>query len=183
MKLLSLEDAWELFLQRPTRASFITLREMVIQDDAYAPSALVLAELTQLLDVEAHAEVVQRVEELLPGWALCPRLHFLVGCAAEALGDTEEVEFCRFLSSTCVDGILSTGDGSRERPWLAAYPSDAQDCLARLGLKVVSQQLIDDGDALLDVIMADNGKCFCFHVTEMVAAGAETPTLASIAQD
>ena len=182
MQLLSLEDAWELFLERPTCASFTTLREMVLGEKHYAPSALVLVELTQLLADEQHGKILRRCEELIPAWALCPRIHFLAGCAAEALGDDDETELCQFLSSTCVDGIMSSGDGSRGKPWLDTCPSDAHDCLARLGLSVVSQQLLDVGDRLLDVITASDGKCYCFDVTDLIAAGAESTSVAEIAQ-
>ena len=180
VKLLSLEDAWRVFLERPSCASFTTLRELVLQE-AYAPSAVVLVELAQFLADEEHGEVVQRVEELMPAWALCPRIHYLAGCAAEALGDEEEAELCHFLSISCIDGILRTGDGSRSDPWLATYPSDARDCLTRLGLTITSQQLLDDGDRLLDVMTADDEKCYCFDVTELVAAGAESESVAEVA--
>ena len=178
MKLLSLEDAWEEFLHRPTCASFTSVRECVLKEDSFTPSALVLVELSQLLAGEEYTHVLERVEELMPAWAICPRIHFLAGSAAEALDDAEESELCQFLSSTCVDGILSTGDGSRNNPWLVTYPSDAQDCLARLGLSVKSQQLVNDGDAMLDIIQANNDRIYCFDVSDLIAASAEVPAVA-----
>ena len=182
MKLLSLQEAWQLFLESPTRASFAALRELVVSDDEYAPAAFKLAELTDLLQRNAFREVQRLADELMPAWALCPRIHFLAGCAAEALGDAEEVELCRFLSTTCVDGIVASGEGTRSNPWLVTYPSDAQDCLTRLGTSMVSQQLMDRGDLLLDVIVAADGKSYCFDVTEMVAAGVEPSELTSAAK-
>ena len=180
VKLLSLEDAWEVFLEAPTRSRFLTLRELVVSEADYAPMIATLHELTSLLGRNRPAQVQRRVEELLPTWAICPRLHYLAGCAAEELGDAEEVELCHFLSHTCIDGILSTGDGSRRAPWLVTYPTDAQDCLARMGLSMESQRLVEGSDGLLDVITAAEGQCFWFDVDQMVAAGAEIPQPATL---
>lgn len=187
VKLLSLEDAWEVFLESPTCRRFLTLRELVIGEADYVPAMSTLLELESLLRAGRHEQLqyrqVQcRVEELLPAWALCPRLHYLAGCAAEGLGDTEELELCRFLSQTCVEGILSTGDGSQRRPWLATYPTDASDCLAHMRLSIESQRLVESDSGLRDVVTACDGRTFWFDVDQMVAAGAEIPQTADLAR-
>lgn len=176
MRLLSLEDALETYLQQPTPARFAALRDMVVDLESYSPSPLVIAELTKLLDAGQHHEVLNRVDDLMPAWAICPRVHFIAGAAAEALGDFEEVELRRFLTTSCLEGIRNSGQGTRQRPWLATYPSDLQDCLRSLGLTATSQQLIDAGEAVLDVISANNGRQYFFNVTAMVAAIGEAAT-------
>ena len=182
MKLLSLEDAWEVFLEAPTCRRFLTLRELVIGEADYVPAMSTLLELESLLRRNRYEQVQRRVEELLPAWALCPRLHYLAGCAAESLGDAEELELCRFLSQTCVEGILSTGDGSQRRPWLATYPTDASDCLAHMRLSIESQCLVESDSGLRDVVTVSGGGTFWFDVEQMVAVGAEIPQTADVAR-
>ena len=173
MKLLSLQDALESFLQQPTPARFVVVRDFVIGEIDYRPCPLTLVELTNLLRDAEYDQLLRRIETLMPAWAICPRVHFLAGCAAQAVGDCEEVELCRFLSSTCIQGIRNSGDGSRRRPWLVTYPSDVQDCLASLALSVTSQRLVEGDDALFDVVTTAGGNSYWFDVTEMVAADGE----------
>lgn len=181
MKLLSLQDALELFLEQPTHAHFLAARELVVNDADYRPRSSMLVELTRLWQDQSHEELLSAAAELMPAWSLCPRVHFLAGCAADAIGDAEEADLCRFLTQTCVEGLLNSGDGRRRRPWLATYPSDIQDCLASRGLSAVAQRLVEGDDALLDIVTADDGASYWFDVTEMVAAGGEIASQTTLA--
>lgn len=183
VKLLSFEETLESYLQSPTPARFAALREMIVDGAEYRPQADVIGELSELLRRRRFELLLQRVDELMPAWALCPRVHFLAGCAAEEIGDLEEVELRRFLTSSCIQGIRGSGDGGRRRPWPATYPSDVRDALASLGLNAQSQHLVEADETLLDVVATDDGSIYWFDVGEMIAAGGELAAAAVASRD
>jgi hypothetical protein len=172
VKLVTLQDALTEFFESPTARRYRRVREMVIRGDDYRPQSSTLVELADLVQHGDFAAALALVDELTPGWSLCPRVHFLAGMAAEGLGDADEVELRRFMAQSCLDGIVATGAGSRTRPWVVSYPSDVQDVLTRQGFKAISQQLIADGDSWL-CAMSSRRKTYWFDVTELVAAGVE----------
>ncbi|MCA9270948.1 MAG: hypothetical protein KDA41_20850, partial [Planctomycetales bacterium] len=105
MKLLSLEDCFELFFETPSAATFASVRERVLEDDGYQPDWEKLHEVTRLVQQRRRRQAIEAVDALMPAWGLCPRLHYLAGLAAEQAGDWEEVELRRFLMQACLDGL------------------------------------------------------------------------------
>lgn len=180
MKLLSLQDALSEFLEQPTAASFVSVRELVVAEEDYRPTADVLVGLMQLVAGGENIEALAFVESLMPAWSLCPRVHFLAGCAADAIGDTDEVELCQFLTTSCLDGIYSTGEGTRESPWMATYPSDIQDVLTSSGKTPQRQRLVRGVGTMLDAVTTAEGPLCWFDVGEMIAAGEVGRTSSSV---
>lgn len=182
MKLVSLEEHFQSFLERPTRDSFLRVRRAIVSDPLYRPQISTLVDLAQLVERRDSLRAIQLAESLMPVWALCPRVHYLAGLAAEnlsarqldeqALEDSfEEVELRRFLVSSCLEGILATGDGSPRHPFVATYPSDVRDVVTAVGLQLKTQRLVEGDDTLLDVAATAEGSTVCFDVGDLVAAG------------
>jgi hypothetical protein len=175
VKLATLEDLLEAFLEEPTCDGFLRVREQLLADEHFAPHASVVDQLEQLI-AHGRAKAAQKAaDELMPAWGLCPRVHFLAGQAAEMLGDADEVELCRFLVSTCLEGMLSTGRGTRRSPYLATYPTDVQDVLTAKGLTAKSQRLIDTATTRLAGVVTHEGSTVWFDVGEMIAASTAAP--------
>ena len=175
MKLATLEDLLEAFLEEPTCDGFLRVREQLLADEHFAPHASVVDHLEQLFAQGRAKAAFRAVDELMPAWGLCPRVHFLAGQAAEMLGDADEVELCRFLVSTCLEGVLSTGRGTRCLPYLATYPTDVHDVLTAKGLTAKSQRLIDAATTRLVGVVSHEGPTVWFDVGEMLAASAASP--------
>jgi hypothetical protein len=178
VKFATLEDLLEAFLEEPTCDGFLRVREHLLADEHFAPHARVIDKLEQLVAQGRAKAALKTVDELMPAWGLCSRVHFLAGQAAEMLGDAEEVELCRFLVSTCVEGMLSTGRGTRRSPYLATYPSDVQDVLTAKGLTASTQRLIDTATTRLAGVVTHEGSTVWFDVGEMLVAAAKSPPIA-----
>lgn len=177
VKLLSLQNALEAFLEDPSADGFLRVRRMLIAEGDYRPRWQAVRRLSQLAEEQQHDQLLAEVDELMPAWVLCPRIHFLAGIAAEALGDAEEVELRRFLTQSCLAGLLATGPGSRTQPLLATYPTDVQDALAGMRQTACSQRLVKDGQRLLDVITCKDKQAVWFDVTQLVQHGSHRPEL------
>lgn len=111
----------------------------------------------------------------LPQWLkLSPRVHEVSALAAEQAGDANDAEIERFLFTVCVQGILASGDGSVDHPYLAVQLEDESVVLALLGRDPFSQALVSVGNRLLDVILCRDGREVCFDVTHALPAVPNT---------
>jgi hypothetical protein len=138
------------------------------------PLASVIEELAELVELRRAEAALAAIDDLLPAWGLCPRVHFFAGQAAEMLGDADDVELNRFLTATCLRGILLSGRGTRRSPYVVAYPSDVLDVLAAKRLTAKSQTLVEGAGTRLDGISTHEGPTVWFDVGEMLAACAKS---------
>lgn len=76
------------------------------------------------------------LESVLPGWILNPRIHQLISFAWHKLGQEEAAQYELAVAVALLNGILSTGDGSKAQPYLVLYPADEYDLLAYLGTAI-----------------------------------------------
>lgn len=170
-----MQDELQAFLEAPTARSYRRVREALLDEltdkalacDSLPPdlSAVVLAELADLLATGEYAVLARRTEELQPAWALSPRVHFYAAVAADERDDAEGAELERFLFQSCLEGILATGDGTANAPYLITYLSDEYDVLAALGLDPQSQRLTEQRGILFDVIRCVDGEEVWFELT------------------
>jgi hypothetical protein len=106
----------------------------------------------------------------LPQWLkLSPRVHELAALAAEQAGDENDAEIERFLFTICVQGILASGDGSVDHPYVAVQLEDETVLLSLLGRDSFSQAVVPVGNRLLDVVLCRDGSEVCFDVTHAMA--------------
>lgn len=108
---------------------------------------------------------------VLPQWLkLSPRVHELAALAAERAGDARDAEIEQFLFRVCTQGILASGDGSLDRPYLAVQLEDEAVLLAILGREAFSQALVAVGSRMLDAVLCRDGSEVFFDVTHLVVA-------------
>jgi hypothetical protein len=157
------------FVSAPGPETFLAVRSAVVADPAYQPYGDDLDELTELVERGAFTEVGPRFQQGLPTLLLSPRAHFLASAAAGELGDDETAQMERHLLFLCAQGILGTGDGSRERPYLVTSTTDEYSILGILRLAPVGQSLLSDGDRRLDEQRCEDGTVVYFDVTDMMA--------------
>lgn len=124
--------------------------------------------LTALLaDGGAH-EVLEELSSL-PLWLrLSPRVHDLAARAAELTAQSDDAEVERYLFSRCAAGILASGDGCPDSPYLAVQAADEAVILAILGREPLSQAVIEARDRILDVVICRDGGEVCFDVTHLL---------------
>jgi hypothetical protein len=84
-------------------------------------------------------------------FALSVHFHRLAAIAALEMGDADDAELERFAAEACLEGVLKSGDGSAERPYVIAHRADAQEVLAKLKFKPIRQKCVQTDQARCDV--------------------------------
>ena len=92
-------------------------------------------------------------------------MHFFAAEAAAGAGDDDRAELERFLFVVCLKGILSTGDGSAEHPYVICHQSDELDVLEALEKLSVRQTLVQQDNWTCDIIDCQDEKQVYFDVT------------------
>ena len=165
VRLINMQDEFEIFLIRPTRAAYEQVRGALLVDPVFRADPLELAEVAAHCAAGEFEAARDKLDGLLYDWALSPRMHALAAWTATELGDEADAELERFTSRACLAGLLATGNGSFASPYLVTYPADEYDLLAALGREPRSQQLIDCDSGRFDVLTCDDGEEFWFDVT------------------
>ena len=160
-------EAFEAFFNRPTADNYRTARNYLLADPDFQPHFGELARLLELHRAGCYEELRRRIEEMMPQWALCPRIHWLGAISAERLGDAEDAELEAFTATVCLEGILATGIGTARRPYLVTYGGDQYDVLEMLGLAAESQTLVQKRGRQLDRIDCQDGSSVWFDVTSL----------------
>jgi hypothetical protein len=167
-----MRDHYQAFLERPTAANYRRVRAAILSLPEFDASPLALHELDRLFRRKRLDAARQRVEELLPTWLLSPRFHFLAARLAERLGDEADLELERFVATTCLEGLLLTGDGSRRFPYLITYHSDVHDVLQFQRRRVAQQALHEHRGRRYDVVQCGGGESCWFDSTDLFRGAA-----------
>lgn len=162
-----MQDEFEAFLIKPTRAAYQRVRDTLLADPAFRADPRELADVGELCAAGAFAAAREMIAGLLYDWALSPRVHFLAAWAATELGDEDDAELERFTARACLAGLLATGEGSFASPYLVTYPADEYDVLAALGLAARSQQLVHCDAGRFDVLTCQADVELWFDVTDL----------------
>jgi len=165
-----MDESYQAFVDDPTPERFLAARRAVIDDPGYPPDGLPLVKLERLLDAAQFTRLARETARLLHAWRLSPRMHFLAGVAAAELGRTARASEQRRQLQACLQGLLGTGDGTRERPFLVTHASDEYDVVRALGHQPITQQLVDSGSRRMDVIGCRGGIELWFDVTALLGA-------------
>jgi hypothetical protein len=171
-----MHDSFAALLQQPSARRYKQLRTQLLAAQLPEGSSLVhlslqLAELERVLSLEPRA-AADLAASLLPAGLLSLKLHRLGGMASLACGDTARAELHRFTYDALCQAITATGDGTRRRPLLVTYASDALELLLTRGLNVRSQSLVEDKSQRFDVLLCDNEREFWFDITDLLPATA-----------
>lgn len=93
------------------------------------------------LEEGRHHDVIRAVTERMPGAALNPSAHAALSAAHEASGHTRAARREALLERISVSSVLSTGDGTRERPWSVLRVADEYDVMRAKGATPVGQDV------------------------------------------
>ena len=154
------------YLQRPGLSTFLAAREACLNDMNFDPCTRILDEIERLTDEEMWSPAVQAVSDALPNYLLSPRLHLLAARVSRAMNEHETAEHESDVALALVEGILSTGDGSPEAPYLVMRTSDETDVMMRLGKDVRAKVLRRRNHRDYEVLVAEDGTQVWFDITE-----------------
>lgn len=167
-----MHNSFAALLQQPTARRYKQLRCQLLAGDSLSAFSLQLAELDRCLSHGEADAASAMVAELLPAGLLSLRLHRLGGMASLQCGNRDRAELHRFTFDALREAITLTGDGTRRRPYLITYSSDAMELLATAGMKVASQSLVEDRGRRFDVLLCDNEREFWFDVNDLLPVTA-----------
>jgi|GEM_PF-1669102 len=156
------------FFELPGRATFLAARTAWLQQQVSPLTADELQSVGDLLAAGEAAAVIERVHGWKSRAAFSPRAHYFAGEAHAQLGELEQAEVERLAFSACLQGILSTGDGSRQKPYLISQIPDEYDVLKLLGLTCVKQRLVQRGRRSCDVLTCAGGSSIWFNISDLL---------------
>jgi hypothetical protein len=156
------------FVEQPCKETFLAARDALLGQSLLPLLASEIAELDRLLADQQLEALLDRLDTLPPSKVLSPRIHFLAAEAAEALGRASDVELERSLFVLTLQGLLATGDGTRENPYVVTHPTDEYDVLATLGLRSAGQSLTERNGRLYDIQLCEDGCELWFDVTDLL---------------
>ncbi len=114
--------------------------------------------------------VLRACDALGWSWCLSPRVHFWAGVSAQEQGNHMRSGREKCWIQACLQGLMHTGQGTQEQPFLVTYLSDEYDLLRCLSAApVAGQELLDAGARQCDVIHCRDGREYWFDVTPLLA--------------
>lgn len=158
-------DVFSAFIESPSGETFTQLRAAIVQMPEYRFDSTELDDLTELFEAAEYSAVAAQLSDLMPNWLLSPRVHDYVSHAARQTGNDELAESEHYMARACLRGLLDSGDGSRERPYLVTHITDEYDVLASLDKAVRDQRFVRDGDGAYDRFLCSDGAEVWFDVT------------------
>jgi hypothetical protein len=154
------------FVENPSGEHYRAILEKLAAGSDYRPYAGQIEQIQGLLDSEEYEKAYEACQRSKGTLLLSPELHMLAGYAARKLGDEETFDLERVITSACVRGILDTGDGTKEKPFIVSVPGDEYFVLEVFKKKYGSQALICDGDRYVDLIKTTECDEIYFDITK-----------------
>ena len=154
------------FLESPSRDTYLAVRSALISGPAYEPYSRDILDLVDLIEKGQFAEADELLRGAMPNLLLSPRAHLCAAMIAEQAGDEERRRMEGAVAYACVQGILSTGDGTKQHPYVVTRTSDEYDVLQFLKKELASQSLHEEGDRHYDELRCEDGSEMWFDVTD-----------------
>ena len=154
------------YLESPTLEKYLALRESIITHESYNPYSTELEEIDNLLEQNEFEKVTEFIKVGFPNLFLSPRFHMYLGVAFDKLGKTEEADTEKALFTLCIDGLLKTGDGSKDNPYIVTRVNDEYDLLFILEKEHKTQALINHNGVSMDALTLTDGSTLYFDITD-----------------
>ncbi|WP_426480761.1 DUF4919 domain-containing protein [Chryseobacterium sp. R2ACT005] len=152
------------FLTDPTKETFLKCRELVINDPEYDPYSEDIENIQNLLNEGKFEEVIPYVNVNI---LLSPRAHIYKCFAYKELGDEKGKNIEMTIAQIIFECLEKTGDGTKDSPYIITRISDERDLIRHhLNKQDVSQNLVKDGDKIMDVLTLDDGTLLYFDIKD-----------------
>lgn len=160
---------WELLLalsENPTRENYLDLYRAVVSRPEYDPYSTELNQVIELLQAERASQAGEVLSQAMPNLILSPRAHHIASQVYEKMGDAQAAAAEKALVSVCLRGIMASGEGTPESPYVVARVSDERDLAAYLDHKVEGSSLHARDDRFLDALHLADGEQLWFDITD-----------------
>lgn len=149
-----------------TKENYLAARSFAVGHASYKPYSSDLEELADTEDEAACKIVLRTLEQASPNLLFSPRAHLWAAIAAEKLGDEKRQQRELRIAKGLIQGILATGDGTRQKPYAIVRPTDENDLLMHLDKRQDSQSLVQEGGTF-DVILCTDGTEIWFEISNI----------------
>jgi hypothetical protein len=160
---------FDAFLEEPTPQNYLAARRALVASPAYDPYAQGLAEAEELVNTRRWVDALKKIADVMPNFQLTPRIHYLAGLVAEAQEDKAAVQRHTFAYERCLRGLLETGEGTEEKPYLVTRVEDEYDMLVHLEKAPAGQGLVSRNGKHFDVMRCTDGTEIWFDVSDAFA--------------
>ncbi|PHS12467.1 MAG: hypothetical protein COA78_08320 [Blastopirellula sp.] len=164
-------ETYQEYLESPSQSHFLQLQQEVIAEADFDPQGAIVFRLEQLCQANDFDAAYKLTSEMPLAWVTSPSLHFFASMAAEKMGQTSEAETEAFLIESMFQGLLSTGNGTLEHPYLITQLTDQHDILSFKSLQKVSQRLIGTAAGTMDAITCDDHSTLHFDLSIIMSKG------------
>jgi hypothetical protein len=165
-----MSDLFSDFLGKPSAATYLNLRDAMIEDPSFDLFSDALSRLEGLVAQDQHDTALALVPAMMPNWLLSPRAHQVIAMAALGAGETERAKREAVIAQACLAGLTDSGDGTEDDPYRPLHVSDEADVLDHLAhVWSAQRQDITDG-RICDVITDSKGREHWFDMTDSLLA-------------
>ena len=154
------------FVQSPNRNNYLTIRKIVIELDTYRPYSNELDTAGELYEQAKLKQAQETIGNAIHNLILSPRAHHFLSFLHYELGDVNAAELEMTIGQACIKGILSSGDGSEEHPYIVVRTSDEHDVIEHMGKQIKQQAIVPRGDKYLDLIECTDNSKYWFDITD-----------------
>lgn len=153
------------FLEKPGKETFLAVFKAVTEAESYNPYSTDLDDVWPLIKEKKLKEAQAKLDKAMPNLLLSPRAHRFAALAADGLGDAAKAKAELEASDKCLQGVLATGDGSPDKPYLVSRVSDEYDLLRHLKKPRTTQGLRHKEGKAFDVMQWPDGSEVWFDIT------------------
>lgn len=164
-----MQESFLAFVSDPTPENYLAIRRLVVTHPDYDPYGDGIRQLRDAYEAEEFERVHEVFGQQFVTLLLSGEGHFILSLAHDKLGRNDLAEVEKYLAFTCVRGILETGDGTQERPYLVTSTHDEYDALNALGKTLTMQALHQEPNRLLDHMQVEGGDVW-FDITDAFRA-------------
>ena len=165
-----MESTYEEFLRQPCRDLYTQLQQGILAHGRVELESL--SRLIALYESAQYDKAAHLQDEISATWLLSPSFHLWSARIAAALNDVEGVELEQFQFDACLTGLLATGDGTLESPYLVTYTSDVRDVVAARQQRLVAQHLVKRPQGCFDLVTCDDNNELWFARRDLDLAEA-----------
>lgn len=154
------------FIQSPDRDTYLTFRAKLIAVDGFDPYSDEILLADELYEKQKIHEARDTIQNAMRNLMLSPRAHQMLAFLHRKLGDEHAAQMEMLIGQACIEGILASGDGSTNNPYIVVRTSDEYDVIESLGKQFKQQALTHKDDKHFDLIECTDGSEYWFDITD-----------------
>jgi hypothetical protein len=168
---LSVRENFLEYLKGPSPVGFQKLRQQVAASDRYAPYSNELEMLMAALSTGEPQAAIDLFWRSFPNLLLSPLAHMMLCQAYLDLKRENEAEGEKAMGRLILKSILSTGKGTKKRPYAVMRIEDEKDVLSALKKQAGAQFLMRGDSRVFDLMECSDGSEVYFDITLMFGRG------------